>query len=482
MPREIPRRVCFVTGTRAEFGLMRSVLRAIEGNPSLRLQLAVTGMHLDRSRGRSLDAIRRDGWTVDAVIPWPANDGSPTANAIATGKAIASLAAAFAKLKSDIALVVGDRVEAFAAASAAHLCGIMVAHVHGGDRALGLVDDSLRHAITKLAHIHFPATKLSAQRIERLGEDRRRILRAGSPGLDEIQTTAAPSEDVAAFLTRGTGGPPVSAVPKKISRSNQAMPVRTGASDHVGSAPRTAILAAQEMVRNADPTRIAVRTDVSDLAGSAPRSATARAQETVRDADPTRTAQGHSGCSSSAPAVLRFALLVLHPQSTSAKEQQAAAEMVLRAARTIAFDRIVIVYPNNDPGSAGISRAWDALPPDDRIILHRDLPRPLFLGLMRDAAVLMGNSSSGIIEAASFGTPVLDIGTRQAGREHGENVAHAAMSEPAIARALRRIWNRGTPIRFASDNPYGGGGAGRRIAAGLARVSPARFMNKLIAY
>src|SRR5207249_11260710 len=108
-----------------------------------------------------------------------------------TGAAAASLAGAFAELEPDIVLVTGDRVEAFAAATAAHVSGRILAHVHGGDRALGQVDDSLRHAITKMAHVHFPATRQSEQRILKLGEDRWRVHRAGSPGIDGIAGEAA---------------------------------------------------------------------------------------------------------------------------------------------------------------------------------------------------------------------------------------------------------------------------------------------------
>src|SRR6476619_7563748 len=99
---------------------------------------------------------------------------------------MAGIARALERLESDVVLVVGDRVEAFAAAAAGYVSGKVVAHVHGGDRALGQVDDSLRHAITKLAHVHFPATRQSAERILRLGEDRWRVHRAGSPGIDGI--------------------------------------------------------------------------------------------------------------------------------------------------------------------------------------------------------------------------------------------------------------------------------------------------------
>src|SRR5437016_8842301 len=191
IPNQRLRGACFVTGTRAEFGLMTSTLRAIAETPSLQLQLVATGMHLDRNHGDSLRQIRREGWKVDAVVPWPAGD--PDRLAINAGMAMSKLAATFDRLKSDVVLVVGDRVEAFAAAAAASISGRIVAHVHGGDRALGQVDDSLRHAITKLAHLHFPATKQSAARILKLGEDRWRIHRAGSPGIDQIRQLATDS-------------------------------------------------------------------------------------------------------------------------------------------------------------------------------------------------------------------------------------------------------------------------------------------------
>src|SRR5437867_6054053 len=198
--RKTDRRVCFVTGTRAEFGLMRSALEAIRRHPRLKLQIVCTGMHLDPAHGRTVDTIRAEGWNVEAEIPWctsPSKASAPAVNAQSTGSAMAALAATFAELRSDIVLVVGDRVEAFAAAAAAHVGHVPVAHVHGGDRALGQVDDSLRHAVSKLAHLHFPATRLSADRLVRLGEDRWRVRRVGSPGVDGISARAVRGRDLA---------------------------------------------------------------------------------------------------------------------------------------------------------------------------------------------------------------------------------------------------------------------------------------------
>lgn len=375
-----------MTGTRAEFGLMRSTLDAIRGHPSLRLQIVVTGMHLDRAHGRTLEDIRAGGWSVDAVVPWPASrKPSPAVTATRTGAAMTGLAATFDRLRTDIVLVVGDRVEAFAAGAAGSVSGKVVAHVHGGDRAMGQVDDSLRHAITKLAHLHFPATEQSAHRIRRLGEDDWRVHRVGSPGLDGIREAAA-------------------------SRSQLR----------------------------------------SEFPGLRPR---------------------------------RFALLVLHPTHPDDAAEQMTARTVLAATRAVGYDRVVVVYPNNDPGAQGILRAWDEAEREPGVMFHRNLPRPTFLGLMRDAAVLVGNSSSGIIEAASFGTPVVDVGPRQAGRERGANVVSVPAEGHRIRQALARFWDEGRPVRFPARNVYGGGGAGRRIARVLARVPLTdRLTRKLITY
>ena len=379
------RRVCFVTGPRAEFGLMRSTLEAIRAHPALELQLVVTGMHLDRRHGKSVDAIRGDGWTVDAVVPWRASSSNPAATAVATGKAMAGLAEAFERLRTDVVLVVGDRVEAFAAAAAGHVAQKIVAHVHGGDRALGQVDDALRHAITKLAHVHFPATAGSAERIVRLGEVKWRVHRVGSPGIDGIRASAASRGDV--------------------------------------------------------------RRLVPDLAGP-------------------------------------FALVVQHPVDANPEVEHRRARLLHVATRQGGFERLVVIGPNNDPGSTGIVRYWNDHAGDAGVSYHPDLPRPVFLGLLRDAAVLVGNSSSGIIEAASFGTPVVNVGPRQDGRERSGNVTDVPYGQSAIRRAVVAVYNGGRPRRWRGRNVYGGDGAGGRIADILGRMDLAdtRLLRKLIAY
>jgi len=380
------RRVCFVTGARAEFGLMRTALEAMQRHPRLRLQIVVTGMHLDREHGEGLAEIRRAGFEVDAVVRWPPRSGrSAAVTAQNTGRAMAELARTVERLRSDIVLVVGDRVEALAGAAAGHLSQRVVAHVHGGDRASGQTDDSVRHAITKLSHVHFPATAKSARRIERMGEEKWRIHQVGCPGVDGIAELAEPWEVVAEAF----------------------------------------------------------------------RGLKAR----------------------------RYALVVLHPVEMDERVEERRAGRVLEAVTSAGFERVVVVYPNNDPGSGGIVKCWKEKGNGERFLVRRDVPRGVFLGVLRDAAVLVGNSSSGIIEAASFGTAVVDIGPRQAGRERSGNVIHCEYDPSVMRGILRGIWGGGRARRMRCRNVYGGDGAGARMADILAQAELGpRLLRKLIRY
>jgi UDP-hydrolysing UDP-N-acetyl-D-glucosamine 2-epimerase len=377
------RKICFVTGTRAEFGLMQSTLRAIDAAKGLQLQLVVTGMHLQAAHGRSIDLIRRQGWKVDAVVPWKAA-GKSSALARDTGLAIAELAGVFSRLKSDVVLVVGDRVEAFAAASAGHLSRLVVAHVHGGDRAEGQIDDSLRHAITKLSHVHFPATAASAERILKLGENRWRIHRVGSPGLDGIAADAAGRSELV----------------------KQFPALKSGA----------------------------------------------------------------------------FALIVMHPVDSTGRREYERASGVLTAVQSTGIKQTVVVYPNSDPGSREIIRAWRDRRREITCLLP-DVPRALFLGLMRDCRVMVGNSSAGIIEAGALGTAVVNIGDRQAGRERGANVIQATDSVASIRGAIHKAIKHSRTGRPDKIHPYGGGGASRKIVRVLSGLTiDDKLRRKLITY
>lgn len=363
---------------------MRTVLEAISEHPKLQLQLVVTGMHLDERHGRSIRQIRQDGWEIDAVVPWKAAH-DPVSQSRQTGTAMAALAGTFNRLKSDIVLVTGDRVEPFAAAAAGYLSGLMVAHIHGGDRAAGQVDDSLRHAITRLAHLHFPATAGSARRLIRMGEEPSRVYLAGAPGIDGIVAAAAPRQEIRERFASLVPG--------------------------------------------------------------------------------------------------RFGMIVLHPLDASVQAEHTRAELVINAMRGAGIEQLVVVYPNSDPGASGTIRCWEEQRRRISYLL-KNLPRREFLGLLRDAAMLAGNSSSGIIEAASFGTPVIDIGPRQQGRERSENVRNVPYKLAAIQSAAASIWNGGKPRRWRGRNVYGGQETGLRIAQvlGSQDLRDYRLSHKLIAY
>lgn len=181
--------IAVITGTRAEFGLLRPVMHAIAAHPQLSLRTIVTGTHLLQPT-RTIDEIAAE-FAIDFTVPMQ-RDGvtGRRADAESLGRGVTGLASALATINPDIALVLGDRIEALAGALAAAVSGIRVAHIHGGDRAEGIADESMRHAITKLAHIHLPATQASAQRIITMGEPPEHVHVVGSPSIDGLADIA----------------------------------------------------------------------------------------------------------------------------------------------------------------------------------------------------------------------------------------------------------------------------------------------------
>ena len=199
------RTVAVVTGSRADFGLLRPVMRAVGEHPALDLKVVVTGTHLLRPQ-RTLDEVTAE-FDVEAVIPMQRDwSTGRMADAAALGRGVSGFTAWLGNRAGgagvDTVVVLGDRIEAFAAASAAAVGGVRVAHLHGGDRATGIADEGLRHAITKLAHIHLPATERSAQRIRDMGEDPDRVHVIGSPAIDGLQEIPALDEPAYEALGR----------------------------------------------------------------------------------------------------------------------------------------------------------------------------------------------------------------------------------------------------------------------------------------
>jgi GDP/UDP-N,N'-diacetylbacillosamine 2-epimerase (hydrolysing) len=363
------RRILYLTGTRADFGLMAATLRRIAASPGLQVQVAVTGTHLSAEHGATVQEVRASGLPVLAEIPVDVLTRTGMSMAVAISDVLREMTALLERERPDALLLLGDRGEMLAGAIAALHVGVPCVHVHGGERS-GTVDEPVRHAISKLASYHFVATEGARSRLERMGEAAQRIFVTGAPGIDELQALAAGSRE-----------------------------------------------------------------------------------ETLRDL--------------ALPASGDFVLALFHPVVQQAAEAATQTRTVLQALHSLGLP-VLWLDPNADAGSREILRALDeeSLPPGSRRARH--LPRQQFCAAMRHCALMAGNSSSGIIEAASFGTPVVNVGSRQHLREHGANVLDVDIVEGAILAALRSQLGHG---RWPCENPWGDGRAGERIAQLLASVA-----------
>ena len=406
------KRVAVVTGTRADYGLLRSSMEAIAARPELELRVAAVGMHLLPRFGSTAREIERDGFRIDARVRMQRGDDSPTDQALGLSRGVAGLARFFHQAKIDVALLLGDRIEAMAGALAAVTTGVALAHIHGGDVAAGDFDDALRHAITKLAHLHFPATRKSARRLLRMGERPERVHCVGAPGLDRLRL----------LLEQGPAPSPAG-----------------------GAHPRSALTSARRV-------------------------------RAPRHSRPGRAAGRASPFSP-------YALVVQHAYGRSAAEEQRAAAAVLNGVAGAGLRRCVI-FPNSDRGHRGVLRAIErhAARSDGQVRVFRSLPRDAYLRALIGAAVLVGNSSSGLLEAAYAGTPAVCVGERQAARETRRSAVvlcgeDAQAIRAATGQALRKR------IRPRCGGPFGDGRAGERIAAILARtpITP-ELLRKRIAY
>ncbi|MEJ1087385.1 UDP-N-acetylglucosamine 2-epimerase [Microbacterium sp. Mu-80] len=185
------RTIAVVTGTRADYGLLRGLLRAIEADPALHLRLIVTGTHLSEAFGRTVAEIEGDGFAIAASVPIWSDDDTPLAAAADVGRALPGFAAALSEIAPDVVVVLGDRLEAFAVATAATILSVPVAHIHGGELTEGAMDDALRHAITKMSFLHFTSTADHRRRVIQLGEAPDRVFFHGAPIVDILDTFEA---------------------------------------------------------------------------------------------------------------------------------------------------------------------------------------------------------------------------------------------------------------------------------------------------
>lgn len=371
------RKICVVIGSRANYSSIKSALRAIKAHPELTLQVVASASAILDRYGKVVDLIERDGFPVHARIHMLIEGETPTTMAKSTGLGLIELATVFEQLEPDFVLTVGDRFETMATTLAAAYMNIPIAHTMGGE-VTGTIDESIRHAVTKFAHVHFPASPDARDRIVKLGERPQHVHLVGCPRIDLVAEILA--ED----------------------------------GQRLGS---------EVFAEGVGPS-----------------------------------------FSLDEP----FLLVSQHPVTTEFGEGEAQITATLEAVERTALPAIVL-WPNADAGSEDIARGmrkWREQGRAGRMHFFKNLPIDVYVRLMRRTACLVGNSSSGIREGAFIGTPAVNIGSRQDGRERGRNVVDAAPEVAAIHDAIETQIARG---RVEMDPIYGDGKAGDRIADVLAR-------------
>lgn len=366
------RKICVVTGSRADYGLLYWPMRLLAADPNFELQVVATGMHLSPAFGETWRQIESDGFPIAARVETLLSGDSPVAVAKSVGIGVIGFADVMGRLESDLMLVLGDRFEILAAVQAALFARVPVAHLCGGDVTEGAFDESIRHAITKMAHLHFPSNTQAASRLAAMGENPAHVHAVGSPGLDRIRRMD--------FLAR--------------DRFFEA----------VGLAPR-----------------------------------------------------------------IRNLLVAFHPATLDALSGLDQVEELLLALASLGPDTgLLITGANADTEGQRLNgRLREFADSREAAVFSMSLGSELFLNALRQADVIVGNSSSGLYEAPSLGTPTVNIGDRQKGRLRARSVIDCAPARLSIGAGIDQALARG---RQAVDNPYGNGHAAEAIIAVLRRV------------
>lgn len=377
------RRVAVFTGTRAEFGLLRPLLEALRHDPEMTPHLLVSGMHLSPEFGLTRTEIEEAGFAIDEAVEMLVSSDTRVGLTKSMGLALIGYGEALARLAPDLLVVLGDRFEAFCAAAAAAVLRLPLAHIHGGEATHGLIDESMRHAITKMSHLHFTSTEVYRHRVIQLGERPDRVFRVGALGIECIRRLSLlPLDEAKARLGRPLDRP--------------------------------------------------------------------------------------------------FVLATFHPVTleTGAPEQLSRLFAALSAFPNLA---VVFTLANADAEGRAVNRhieAYAATRPD-RVTAQTSLGQTLYLSLMAQAEAVVGNSSSGILEAPALGVPSVDIGDRQKGRIRPASVIHCEPETEAILEALSRALD---PVFRASlaamVNPYEGDSPSRTILGVLKDVDLVDILKK----
>ena len=343
------RKICVVTGTRAEYGLLHRLLLVLKSDPQIDLQLVVTGSHLSPSHGMTVDEIESDGFVPVAKLSVDLSDDSKLATVKAMADVTSQIAETLSNLTPDVVVLLGDRYEILATAQAALILDIPVAHIHGGEITSGAFDDSIRHAITKMSSLHFVAAEDYARRVVQLGEQPSSVFNIGSLGVENA----------------------LASKPMNKSDLSKALNVEL----------ESPIL-----------------------------------------------------------------LVTYHPTTRSTMSVTEEIDQVLSALENFSYSTIVFTGVNADPGNAELSSQIEKFVQRDPKLrsLHASLGQNKYLSLLNLCDAVVGNSSSGIIEAPAFGKPTVNIGNRQDGRLRADSIIDVGVTkqeiQTAIETALSPTW------------------------------------------
>lgn len=369
------RKICVVTGSRADYGLLKHVMKKIEEENNLTLQLVVTGMHLSTTYGKTLSEIEKDGFRVDFQVPCLSNLDSAVAIAEATGRAVAGCAAAFNKLEPDLVLVLGDRFEIFAASTASLLSNIPIAHIHGGEVTAGAYDDAFRHSITKMSNFHFVATSEYKSRVLQMGEDPKNVFICGGLGVDAIKELK--------LLTK-----------REIENS------------------------------------LGLKFDKRNL------------------------------------------LITFHPATLDDVAPQEQMGDLLTVLSTFRDTTLIFTKPNADTGGIAImNQIREFVSKNENAFCFDSLGQLMYLSCMANVDGIIGNSSSGILEAPSLKVGTINIGDRQRGRVQAASVINCGTSFTELFNAFKKLYSTEfQELVRTCRNPYGDGGASAKIVRFLSEV------------
>lgn len=363
------KKIAVFTGTRAEYGLLFWLLKDIQNDKELHLQLLVSGMHLSPEFGLTWKKIEDDGFPIDEKIEILLSSDTATGTAKSIGLGIIGFTDALNRLKPDVIIILGDRFEALAAAQTAMILRIPILHLHGGEVTEGAYDDSIRHSITKLSYLHGTSTEESRNRVIQLGESPERVVNVGAPGLDHL------------------------------TRSNFL--------------------------------------NLSELS-------TSLNFQLERP----------------------FMLVTYHPVTLSDEPPQESFKALLLALNNFPDYKIILTYPNADDGGRKIIPLLEKYASDNpkRVLAIPSMGQERYLSAIKLASVVVGNSSSGIIEVPSFGVPTVDIGARQKGRLRSQTVLHAEPETEDISKMIDKALSKEFTRRIhLYENPYGQGNSSKKI-------------------